>query len=345
MIYLQQIKGEEFKVIENLSTNSVRIPMRLNQVNFGEQRNYKVTISISCSGPQSGKVKPSKLKILRKREAADLDFTTNDADWMYRWNKKQFNKKAYDSGRKEKHIRLVNPTLEELKKAFIAAGQYLKSYKNRKDWNGGEILIIYAGHGLEGDGALYISGLPLTAKEMINQIVTNLPLTNKKCRIDVMLDSCYSGAFIAYFLFEAHQFEDKIFPFELFGSCLYDETSLESHEWQHGILTHAFQQNQVANPFEEPNDDSLFKWQEQVKSSLFQGGVVYLSEGEQHAFNLRNGDLKVYGSTHFFNIFEESKNESITLEDLFGMMDKQKNEVNLIDFNKPYTKEMFAVLA
>jgi len=342
--YFRQIEGERFEVIERLSNNSIRMPIRLHGIEFGEQRNYKVTISISCSGPKKGKVKPSELKVLRKREEADLSYTTNDADWMYKWSKEDFNEKGYDAGKKEKHIRLVNPNKDEITDAFIVAGQYLKSFARKKDWKGGEIIIIYAGHGLESDGALYISGDAFTAKNLLDNIVTNLPLSKEKCRIDLILDSCYSGAFIGHFVMESQNHKEKVFPFELFGSCLHDETSLESSEWEHGILTFSFQKNQETDPFQEPTDESLSDWQEKVKSSLFQGGVAYLSNREQHAFNLRNGDLKVYGATQFFNIFEELGKDKISIKDLFKMMDKQRNEIQLINFEKPYNKEMFTVL-
>jgi hypothetical protein len=341
MFFFRHIKGEQFTTIDKLSENSIRMPMRLYGLEWGEQRNHKVTISISCSGPQKGKVKPSELKILRKREEADLLYTTNDADWNYQSNKNYFNEKGYDAGVKEKHIRLVNPTLKEVDKAIIAAGQYFKSFKNKKNWRGGEILLIYAGHGMEASGDFYISGDFLSANDLLRKIVENLPLSDHLCRIDLRLDSCYSGAFIGNFVFEIHdKYSDKVFHFDSFGSCLYDEVSLECPEWKHGILTYAMKQNQI-DAFEEPKGKDISGWQEQVKSSLNQGGVVYLSGGTQHAFNLRGGDLQVFGSTLLFNIFEETGSYGIAPKELYEFMDKQRNEVNLIDFTKPYSKEIF----
>lgn len=345
MIFFRQIEGEQYTTIKKLSKNSIRMPMRLAGLEWGEQRNHKVTISISCSGPQNGKVKSSKVKILRKREEADLLYTTNDADWLFKWSKKHFNEKGYDSGKREKHIRLVNPTLQDIDKAIIATGQYFKSFKNKKDWRGGEVLLIYAGHGLEGSGDFYISGSDdfLSAKDFLSKVVENLPLGEELCRIDLNIDSCYSGAFIGNFLFEIYdKYSDKIFPFDLFGSCLYDEMSLESSEWEHGILTYSLQQDM--NPFEESNNKNLLNWQENIKNSLFQGGVVYLSDGTQHAFNLRGGDLQVFGSTRLFNIFEELGNKKFNLKNFYNLMDKQRKAVSLIDFTKPYFKEMFLLI-
>ena len=263
---------------------------------------------------------------------------------MYNWSIKDFNEKGYDAGKKEKHIRLVNPDKKEIIDAFIVAGQYLKSFVGKKNWNGGQITFIYAGHGLMGNGALYISEDSFSAENLLNNIVVNLPLSNERCRIDLILDSCYSGAFVGHFIEEAQKHEDKIFPFELFGSCLHNETSLESSEWEHGILTFSFQKSLEIDPFQEPKDEFLPDWQEEVKCSLFQGGVTYLSSGRQHAFNLRNGNLKVYGATRFFNIFDELDKDEVLKEDLFKMMDRQREKVQLIDFEKPYSKEMFLVL-
>ena len=341
MIYLRQKEGQQFESIEKLSDNSIRMPFRLHGIEFGEQRNYKVTISISCSGPKNGKVKSSEIKVLRKREEADLFYTTNDADWIYNSTKKYFNKKGYDSGKKEKHIRLVNPNLSEISEAFIATGQYFKSMAGRKDWAGGELTVIYAGHGFEEDGALCISGHSLNAKNLIEIIIANLPLTDQRCRIDLLLDSCFSGAFIANFIDESQKYSDVIFPFDMFGSCLHDESSLESSEWEHGIFTYSFKKNDEIDPFIEPKNEFLLEWQTKLKSSLFQGGVTFLSEGEQHAFNWRAGDLKVYGSTRFFNVSDEIGKNIISANDLFKMMDKQREEVKLIDFEKPYSKELF----
>ena len=292
MNYARQIEGEKYEVIERLSKNSIRIPHELYGLDFGEKRNYKVTISISCSGPENGKIKSSKLNVLRKREEADLLYTTNDADWLYKWSKDNFNRKTYSSGKREKHIRLVNPTLRELNDAIVVTGQYLKSLSNKSDWCGGEVLLIYAGHGIEGDGDLYISGEFLSAKYFLKTLIANLPQTGKLCRTDLLLDSCYSGAFVSNFLFEVlDKYSNRLLPFDLFGSCLFDETSLESSIWNHGILTYSFQRNLEVNLFEEPDESRLLTWQEKIKSSLFQGGVVYLSSGQQHAFNIRNGDL------------------------------------------------------
>lgn len=342
MTYLKQVEGDRYIGIERLSPNSIRTPFVFYGLDFGEHRKYKVTISISCSGPQNGKVKPGRLNVLRKREEADLFYTTNDADWLYRWSKDNFDKKKYGSGKREKHIRLVNPTLQELNDAIIVAGQYFKSFSNRSDWCGGEVLLIYAGHGVEGDGDLYISGELFSAKCFLKKLVDNLPQTGKTCRIDLLLDSCYSGAFVGNFLFEIFKnYGDKLLPFDLFGSCLHDETSLECSAWNHGILTYSLQHNLEVNLFDASKESCLLSWQAAVQKSLFQGGVIYLSNGDQHAFNIRNGNLKVFGSVVISNIFEELGGTRISIKDIYNLMDVQRKNISLIDFNKPYTKELY----
>lgn len=156
----------------------------------GKARKYKFYISISCG--VTDKVNREYLKSkFYKKDSCDLRYTTADCDFFY----SSLKENHYDTGVKEKHVRLINPTVEELKYALKEGVKYLNQFLEEENWRGGEVIFIFSGHGVNGSGAISLKDNIFSARDLA-QIVSEARAKNdRRIRLNVILDSCYSGAF------------------------------------------------------------------------------------------------------------------------------------------------------
>lgn len=258
----------------------------------GKARKYQVYISISCSGPENGKIMKLRGGKLRTRNGADLKFTTADSDWFFQ----QMHNEVNPLTMKVKHYRLINPSIDDFSNTLSKASSFLKQYTTNKDWDGGSIILIYAGHGFGKKGSLVFKNSSLVdAADVMRFLANEIPKTSRRLRIDAIVDSCYSGAFLADLLQTAHnELEDRIFPCTLFGASLPDEESLESDRFGHGIFSHSYIQDVNSPPLHNRIKWLWLKTIGRDKHGLSQGGVSYLTDGKQHSFEYENGSLSVH---------------------------------------------------
>ena len=189
---------------------------------MGKNRKYIAYISVSCSGPELGSKSKVRGISLRTRNGANLQYTTADSDWFF----SHVQEEAYTEGCETKHFRLVNPSSREFAGVLEDAVNFLNQFSNEADWDGGAIVLIYAGHGQENTGNFVFTPkcLPLNARDFIVFLANKTPNSGHRLRVDALIDSCYSGAFIAHLLWAAHnEYNDKIFPCTLFAASLPDE--------------------------------------------------------------------------------------------------------------------------
>lgn len=205
-----------------------------------KHRQWEAFVSVSASGPEFSKVFERNGYLLRTRMAADLDYTTADVDYFY----DHFTSPEPDRPRQEdKHIRLVNPSRKEVLNGLSDAMGWLGAFRDDPDWDGGGLHFNYAGHGAEPDGALVLGNETLSIDDFLNHVE---PLAAKisppgRLRLSVVLDSCHSGYWVTRILDSCfHERSNKLVPFNLFASCMYDEVAFEDSSLGHGLYTYCF---------------------------------------------------------------------------------------------------------
>ena len=137
----------------------------------GKRRKWQAVISISASGPEHHPIFKSAGRFFLPRVASDLDYTTADSDFLA----VHFKKKGYDSSEFEKHYRLVNPTILQLQSTMKKVNKWFGKHRNKPDWDGGGILLIYAGHGDEPAGEMVLKNDKLYSPETVSYTHLTLP--------------------------------------------------------------------------------------------------------------------------------------------------------------------------
>lgn len=243
----------------------------------------------------------------RSRDGADLRFTTADGDFIYEHLKEP----NHDTGDNEHHIRLVNPSGRELRDAISSAGEFLSQFVSADDWTGGQMFFGYAGHGESGSGAWVLRDSSFDATQLADAVAAAVAENRRRCRVDMFLDSCFSGAFVADFLARSwSSLDDRLFPCDIFAASLHDELAWELDDHGHGAHTLAFKAMFLPKimkpslprhglPFPQPVDE------------LRNGGVSWITEDEQHAIEYTNGHMEVHGAGHFY-LDKDGDRDSLT---------------------------------
>jgi hypothetical protein len=222
-------------------------------------------------------------------------------DWLYG----HFRQPNYDTGKREHHIRLVNPDSKRFADATRQAASFLNTFVSAEDWEGGQITLLYAGHGAEDTGALVLRDHQLSAEELLEGFSMVVPHTSRRCRLDIVLDSCFAAAFITSLLAEAHKsYAETFFPCTLFAASLHDEVAWEFPRFGHGVWTHSFMMQGSQPNLAQPRWKLLFqvlwrRWLRKEHQQLYNGGVSFITEGDQHSMGYENGHMEVHGKGYF----------------------------------------------
>ncbi len=205
-----------------------------------KHRQWEVFVSVSASGPEFSKFFERSGHTVRTRMAADLDYTTADVDYFY----EHFTEPEPDRPRREeKHIRLVNPSRDEVLGGLSAALEWLGTFRTDPQWDGGGLHFNYAGHGAGPDGALVLHDETLSVDDFLAHLD---PLAVEvsppgQLQLSAVLDSCHSGRWITGILDSCfHERSQHFVPFNLFAACMHDEFALEDSSLGHGLFTYCF---------------------------------------------------------------------------------------------------------
>ena len=268
----------------------------------GKNRNYIVHLSLSCSGPDKATTRTGPIGVIRRRDSADLKFTTRDVDWLH----SHFMEPKYDSATVEKHFRCVNPQKADFLRTIDEAIAHLAQYRSNLDWDGGGLVIVYAGHGTEHTGAIVFSDAVLEPEELAHYLARRKPKSHRRLRVDLVLDSCFASAFVAQFLTCAwNELEDYLFPCTLFAAALPDEYAWEMPTLGHGVFTHAYKTEgewSLAQPRLLLITRILWsRWRKKDPQlqRLTMGGVSYITNGDQHSLEYENGHFQLHGAGSF----------------------------------------------
>jgi len=281
----------------------------------GKGRNYKFYLSVSCSGKD---LKRTNDDAERTRSAAKLENTINDCELWY----ERLRKDDYDTGIEEKHLKLENPTKKEFIRALNLGMEFLNNFKDEKPWEGGQVTIFFAGHGSKSRGELELSDSYLSANELLEVLLLFCDDTINRLRLDLILDSCYSGSFLIDLLSNCllKTPEDFIFLCEIGASSLPWEESKESDRYKHGYFTYSFAkglidldkiiiekiENVKMIKYGEEGEPHWFSLEEKVLlddifPSFWEGSLLKkISNDTQHAIWYINDNLQILGKGDFF---------------------------------------------
>ncbi|MCM0650239.1 hypothetical protein NBE98_17885 [Clostridium swellfunianum] len=209
---------------------------------MGKMRRYRAYLSISASGPLLDEKTRSLVNSIhadmRPRALADLAYTTSDVDYF----EKYWAAENYDTAPYEFPQRLKNPSINDFKKAIGEIRTWFSQFYNDENWDGGGITITYAGHGREADGALVLTDGDIDWKMLLDELLSIVQDNNEhRLRVDILLDSCYSGAFLTEIQHKMRsKYEEKLYPYYSAAACMFDEVSREYKSLGHGLFTYCF---------------------------------------------------------------------------------------------------------
>ncbi len=267
----------------------------------GKNRNYIVHLSLSCSGPDKSTTRTGPTGVIQRRDGADLKFTTGDVDWLH----SHFMKPRPDSATIEKHFRCVNPLKADFLRTIDEAIAHLAQFRSNPDWDGGGLMLVYAGHGTEHTGAIIFPNALLEPEELACYLARRMPKSHRRLRVDLFFDSCFASAFVAHFLTYAwSELEDVLSPCTLFAAALPDEYAWEMPKLSHGVFTHAYKTETESPSLVQPRLLLIVKtlwnrWRKREPQRLNTGGVSYITNDAQHSLEYENGFFQLHGAGGF----------------------------------------------
>ncbi|MFE4047133.1 hypothetical protein [Priestia sp. YIM B13490] len=209
---------------------------------MGKMRYHRAYLSISASGPllnnEISKLLDETSSDMRYRALAKLAYTTADIDYL----EKNWATENYDTAPNELHKRLQNPSIAEFRRELKNIGKWFSQFYEDQNWEGGCLTFTFAGHGREADGALVLEDGDIEWRTFLDELLKLVPDNNEhRLRINILLDSCYSGMFLT----ETHYamrnyYTDKFFPYYSAASSMIDEVAREYRSLGHGLFTYCF---------------------------------------------------------------------------------------------------------
>lgn len=302
-----------------------------------KRRKWQAVLTISASGPEFSPLFKQHGYFFKPRMAADLRYTTADVDVLESY----FRTGDYDSGEEEIHLRLRNPTREQFFGALYDIERWLGNFRHDPDWDGGSILLCFAGHGQQGDGALVLTDGIIAPSDLIGsltRIASNVSRPGR-LRISATLDSCHSAAFTTELLdacFNKHS--ELIVPFHVDASCMHDEFAWEEDGLGHGVFTYCFSARgssptSLAATAVQPDNTygpSLAIVGDEMGCSL-------LTAGEQNSVLYWNGTGHLEVCGRVIDLFESGK--CMSLEEMWERLQRERDCV--VEVIKPMRHNRF----
>ncbi len=291
-----------------------------------KRREWLAYLTVSASGPEFSPMLEHGIPSSRPRMAADLRYTTADVDFL----ESHFRTPNYDTAREEFHRRLRNPTRDQFFRALRDIEAWFAGHRADPDWDGGGLQLCFAGHGCDGDGALVLADGVITPSEFLTSLtnIANNVSRPGRLRLEAVLDSCHSGAFITEVLATCFgQLGDLLIPHNLFASCMDDEFAWEEPGLGHGVFTYCFSVRPpalgalVARTIQ---PDNTFG-----PSLTIAGGELgcsLLTIGRQNPVVYRNGAGHLEIGRHSIKLFPDG-DRCMSLEEMRTQLRKRRDEV------------------
>lgn len=227
---------------------------------------------------------------MRPRKVAQLRFTTADVEYMV----ENMTVDRPDAPVLQERRRLVNPSGGQVLRQISEGSSWLGKFCADRNWDGGGLWFGFAGHGRSGDGALvFDDGSVLTATDFLNSCskLAGQLAGEGRLRLTVVLDSCYSGAFVLDLLDQVGRHHgDSLVPFHVFASTFPDEEAWELPDIGHGLAT--FSWSVKANSVGSVGAEAVGPDNAPIPTLSLAAapfGVPLLTAGRQHTLGHFNG--------------------------------------------------------
>lgn len=282
---------------------------------------------VSASGPEFSPIFEQAGYYSRTRMAADLRYTTADIDFLEPY----FKEPHYDSGDEEFNQRLVNPTRSEFFFALQRIGAWLEGFRDHPDWDGGGILLCFAGHGREGDGAFVLSDGIVTPDDLIEVLtwIAGRVSPPGRLRLSGAFDSCHSGAFLTTLLDAAlDKHRDLLVPFHLDAACMEDEYADEDSGLGHGLFTYCLSVRpptlgSLSAVAIQP--DNTFGPSLAIIGSVL--GCSLLSAGSQNPVSYWNGTPVIEVCSQVVELFDDNRETYIGLSEMRTRLKAERDRI------------------
>lgn len=266
-----------------------------NQTAFhGKQRLWHAYMSIAASGED---VTPgySGSGLVYPKAFSQLAYTTNDIDhWADWWSRshpadplRTIHRVTHDAD-----FGAVQTTLDDVREWFAGAS-------TDPNFDGGSLVFTYSGHGREEDGALCLNqNTYFTADDFITACleIKKASSSDRRLKLALILDSCYSGAFLLNVLEKVlHEYDDIFYPDYFYAACMPDEQAWEVSSVEHGLATYS----RILQGRAEMEEERLWPYHPAYKDRPLRDMVVgdsgcsYATAGAQNPVMFDEHDLRV----------------------------------------------------
>ena len=254
-------------------------------------------ISISCSGPGTGTSKQGPVGRRRTREGADLKFTNADGAFF----REHLYKGAENPHAERGYVHLVDPSADEIESAFGRVRDFLADAGNHEDSREVGVGIGYFGHGEPDTGAWVLPNGVFSATDLTELLCKYLPEKDFGRRsVDLFLDSCFSGAFLAEFLAaQSHPDYQGVHVYDAFAATMPDEEAWEIDDLGHGAFTYTLKNRGNGNYLQSDlaravNNNEIQAIRKHLQCFV-PNPVTFLTEGDQHSIDVDKYRIRVLG--------------------------------------------------
>jgi hypothetical protein len=231
-----------------------------------KDRNFWFNLVIGCSGPDSTSKSVLSSNGFRSRDAAILAYAMSDVvrlrDFVNRYPMTEPDQvfslgwRPFAGTFSESTI-LREATSADLDDAFEVMRIFFERNKYDPEMDGGQVNIFFAGHGVNmlnvhhiDRGGLCLKDKVITTQDLQERLIGTLTESTLKnwyglsgpgnCRVDMYLDCCHSGQFVASFIGKILYACKGLVPGRFWCSSMPFQVSFESDELKNGVFTHHF---------------------------------------------------------------------------------------------------------
>jgi hypothetical protein len=283
-------------------------------------------IAIACRGTDEGEIRDGPGGHRRSKDSTHLEFTLADAQLDYG------DPSAYvpesgepDRGDLPRAQLLVEPTIAEFLGALYLAHTYVERCAGTAYWGGGGIRVYFSGHGAASTGALVLKDGEVSGRDLAEALGARVRRRDgTQLGVELVLDSCYSAAFLADFL--AHHDPERLLPRDLWAASLHTERAWELPSLGHGALTFCLTHRGNAHADFDRLAEAIHSGDDSYVRLALQGlvpnPVTYLTERDQHAVRVVHGHTVAVPGAGEFSLYDPPFDGKFTREQLLGALDR-----------------------
>ena len=255
-------------------------------------RKYSGVVVVSCSGQDEPEIRTTPYGEMRSRSGASLRFTSADADLVWRHWSKGINVPE------EACVTIREPSVDEFFSLLSQVSRSLGKYPQGETG----IDLYYCGHGRPGDGAILLKDGTVTPSELILHLKTDLEPKMGARGLSMLLDSCYSAAFL-FEMIALLQYEGELRLYDALCSSMHDEKSWELTFLGHGAFTYTHfhkgnkhvDRDELATAIDLQDQKTIARCIQGLVA-LSANPTTYLTQGMQHPLDCIKGGFMSAGT-------------------------------------------------